>query len=72
MSTETIIPFQISAEYDGTNDVLFIRLGEDRSANRAFEDGNGVVQRFRDGTLIGLTFVDFKERHLGKAIDDAS
>ena len=53
--------FRVS--YDESADVLYVTSG-DRRSTHGVEDHNGIVWRFdADGTLVGVTIMDFSRRH---------
>lgn len=55
--------------YDASGDVLYVTI-EDVPAARATETSNGAVRRFDGaGNLIGVTFIDFIERHCALVAD---
>lgn len=54
----------IETKYDPDADVFYLSFGPPSPADNGVQDENGVLHRFSDGKLIGLTFLNFKERHL--------
>lgn len=48
-------------DYDAANDILCIALGPMMPADHAHK-ANGIIHRYREGKLIGLTILNLKDR----------
>lgn len=49
---------QLVVDYDKEADVLYVNFGKPKKADDAYESEDGIIQRIKNGKIIGLTVID--------------